>query len=133
MERFSIVKQVKELKFWGKITGTHADYYIAESPADAAEEELPADVEPKSQGVNKMSYWVTTDLNGDWTELPIITPSQVKTSRRIKYVFTGDLERGICTNPHFDGKEKHLLKCQIVRIVHSSTLVPRTKYIVKVE
>lgn len=66
LERFSILKQVKELKFWGKITGTQADYYIAESPAEGGEEELPPDVEPKGQGINKMTYWVSTNLNGDW-------------------------------------------------------------------
>lgn len=64
LERFSITKQIKELKFWGKIIGSVADYYIAESPADAAEEELPPDVEPKGTGINKSTYWVTTDLNG---------------------------------------------------------------------
>jgi hypothetical protein len=38
LEKFSITKQVKELKFWGKITGSGADYYIAESLAEPIEE-----------------------------------------------------------------------------------------------
>jgi hypothetical protein len=39
-----------------------------------------------------MTYWVTTDLlSGDWKELPLITPDQVNSSRRIKYIFSGDL------------------------------------------
>lgn len=38
LEKFSITKQIKELRFWGKIIGSNADYYIAESPAQAAEE-----------------------------------------------------------------------------------------------
>lgn len=54
------------MKFWGKITALNNDYYIAESPADPSEEELPPDVEPKGQGINKTTYWVSTNLNGDW-------------------------------------------------------------------
>ena len=34
LERFSILKQVKELKFWGKIMCSDRDYYIAECPAE---------------------------------------------------------------------------------------------------
>lgn len=44
--------------------GRNADYYIAESPAEAGEEELPPGVEPKGTGINKWTYWVSTDLNG---------------------------------------------------------------------
>lgn len=57
---------MKELKFWGKIICSGNDYYIAEVPAEAGEEELPPGVEPKGTGINKWSYWVTTDLNGEW-------------------------------------------------------------------
>lgn len=54
-------------------------------------------------GVNKWSYWASTNLTGDWTELPIITPTQIKTARKIKYLFTGDLKKNILTNPIFNG------------------------------
>lgn len=76
-----------------------------------------------------MTYWVTTDLlSGDWKELPLVNPDQINISRKIKYLFTGNLEQDIITNPYFHGKEKHLLKCQIVRINYSCTLVPRTMF-----
>jgi radial spoke head protein 4A len=52
-----------------------------------------------------MTYWVTSDLlYGEWKELPIVSPDQINASRRIKYIFTGDLDKTICTNPHFKGK-----------------------------
>lgn len=52
-----------------------------------------------------MTYWITNDLfSGEWKELPMVTPSQVNVSRKIKYAFTGDLDRHIFTNPHFKGK-----------------------------
>ncbi len=37
------------------------------------------------------------------------------------------------TNPHFDGKEKHLLKAQIVRITATTTIVPAGLYVVNPE
>jgi hypothetical protein len=130
LERFCITKQVKEVKFWGKVLGRERDYYVVEGTSEGGEEgELPADVEPKGTGVNKMTYWVATDLlAADWKELPLVTPEQLRASRTIKYIFSGDLERAICSNPHFKGKESHLLKCQIVRINFSCQIVPRTMF-----
>ena len=43
-------------------------------------------------------------------------------------LFSGDLERNIVCNPFFFGKEKHLLRAQIARIVHSTVLVPKGSY-----
>jgi hypothetical protein len=54
-------------------------------------------------------------------------------SRRIKYLFTGNLEEAIFTNPFFPGKESHLLKCQIVRISFGCTVVPRSMYTVNAD
>jgi hypothetical protein len=42
--------------------------------------------------------------------------------------FTGELNRQIFTNPHFFGQEKHYLRAQIARIMHSTTLVPKGIY-----
>jgi len=57
----------------------------------------------------------------------------MRISRKIKYLFTGDLEAPVVRNPFFQGKEKHLLKCQILRITASCTVVPRTMYSVNPE
>lgn len=45
-------------------------------------------------------------------------------ARQVKVLFTGDLERPIFTNPFFFGKEKHYLRAQLSRIIHSTTLLP---------
>lgn len=110
-QTLSVKKNTKQLKLWGKIIGSERDYYIAEGLADGGEEpgELSPDTEPKGVGVNKWNYWVSTNLTGDWTELPIITPTQLKTSRKIKYLFSGDLKKNILTNPLFNGTEAHLV------------------------
>ena len=49
-------------------------------------------------------------------------------ARKIKYVFTGCLEKCVDTYPEFEGKEKHLLKAQIVRITYSTVLCPAEQY-----
>ena len=65
---------------------------------------MPADVEPKGTGVNKVTFWVATDLlESNWRELPTITPQQVKVARKIKYTFSGNLDRIVYTNPFFHG------------------------------
>eukprot|EP00825_Cyclidium_porcatum_P039634 TRINITY_DN4852_c0_g1_i1.p1 TRINITY_DN4852_c0_g1~~TRINITY_DN4852_c0_g1_i1.p1 ORF type:complete len:497 (+),score=131.93 TRINITY_DN4852_c0_g1_i1:147-1637(+) len=124
-------KAAKQVRLWGKILGSAKDYYVAEGIVEggAEEEGLPADVEPKGQkGINKFNYFVTTDLTQEWVELPTINPDQLRTSRKIKYMFTGDLNREVITNPHFNGQEKHLLKCQIVRITATTSIVPTSLY-----
>jgi radial spoke head protein 4/6 len=104
-------KNARYLKLWGKVIGSQKDYFIAEGQADGGEEagELAPETEPKGTGVNKWNFYVCTELAGEWTELPLITPSQLRTARRIKYVFTGDLNRAVLTNPLFPGKESHLV------------------------
>lgn len=132
--KLAIAKQAKSIRFWGKISGSHKDYFIAEGQVEGGEEqELPANWEPRGTGVNKNTYWVTTDVLGEWTELPLISPQHLQVARRIKYVFTGDLERKVVTNPDFPGQEKHLLKTQIVRITHGTQLVPSGHYKVNEE
>ncbi|KAL4480348.1 hypothetical protein ABPG74_020864 [Tetrahymena malaccensis] len=136
-------KGLKNVRLWGKIHCTNKDYYIAEGQADFEDYgELPPEVEPlggDEPSVNQLNYYVTTDLvQGNWVELPPITPQQIILSRRIKYVFTGDLNRKVITNPHFEsnvkpannlqysvGTEKELLKCMIVRISHCCSVQPR--------
>jgi len=49
-------------------------------------------------------------------------------SRKIKVKFTGNLDRYIYTNPYFFGQEKHYLRSQIARIVHSTTLCPKSLF-----
>jgi radial spoke head protein 4/6 len=43
-------------------------------------------------------------------------------ARRIKIFFTGNLNADVKTYPKFVGKEKHLLKAQLVRITHAAQI-----------
>lgn len=126
------------IRFWGKIYGVKADYYIAEgsggNAAEEGEEEPPEDMERKGVGINTLTYWATTDLRQqEWTELPDLMPNQLGISRNIRMLFTGDLEAKMYTNPHFIGREKHYLRAQIGRISHATTIVPSGMYEVNEE
>ena len=118
------------MKFWGKVLGSQS-YYVAEGVLKGESEEgLPAETEVKGTGANALSYWVTTCLTKEWVELPTVTPEQLRTARRIKHVFKGDLNAKIVSNPSFPGTEAHLLKCQIVRISSACVAVPRGQFVV---
>ena len=117
-----------KIRFWGKIRGTQRDYYIAEGMLEGGEgegeEEKPPEFEARGTGVNQFVYWVSHDALSEWKQLPDYLPKDLKASRLIKVVFTGDLERKIITNPFFTGREKHYLRAQIARIHHGTTLIP---------
>jgi radial spoke head protein 4A len=106
--------QATSLKFFGMIRGTQKDYYIAEGEVGEGDGEgdgeKPPEFEAKGTGVNKFTYWVSHSSFGAWHKLPDLSPSDIRASRTIKVLFTGDLERTIYTNPYFFGKEKDYLR-----------------------
>lgn len=128
------------MRFFGKIRCTQADYYVVEATAEGAEEvgegegdeaavdEKDPDQEEKGTGVNKYTYFVTNSPFTPWKKLPDLAPSHIEAARRVKVLFSGDLERDIICNPFFFGKEKNLLRAQIARITHSTQLVPAGSY-----
>ena len=71
--------------------------------------DLSADSEAYGVGVNSYSYWVANNILGEWSELPLVTPAQVKASREFKYIFSGDLETKLEPIVPFNGQEKHLV------------------------
>ena len=89
----------------------------------------PIHVETRgNEGINKYTFWVSNSILESWYELPEITKEQIVASRRFKYHLTGDLNSKVKSFVSFPGKEMHLLKCQIVRILHSSCIVPKGYY-----
>lgn len=119
----------ENLKFWGMIKGTNADYYIAEGSKESEEDaDRGPEFEARGSGVNQFAYWVSNGSLKEWTALPDLEPKDIAAARQIKVLFTGDLEREIITNPFFFGQEKHYLRAQIARISHGTTVIPRGMY-----
>merc|ERR1712139_212813 len=90
-------------RFWGKVMGLKANYYIAEVSFREEEEE-----------------------EEDVTEE--ISPAQVCTSRQITKFFSGDLNASVKSFPEFLGEERHLLRAQIARISHATIVAPMMYY-----
>lgn len=61
----------------------------------------------------------------EWVRLPDVGPTEIAAARKIKVLFSGDLERPIYTNPFFFGTEKVYLRAQIARITQSTVLQPK--------
>ena len=70
---------------------------------------MPENGEKYGQGVNTYSYWVSTDILGSWTELPLVTPQQVSGSKTFKYIFTGKLDAAVSKSISYVGQKKHLI------------------------
>jgi hypothetical protein len=110
-----------QVRLWGKIRGTKADYFIAEGTLEAGEAAEGGDdggdaVEPRGVGVNKNVYWATNNILGSWTLLPDLKPRDIINARSIKFNFTGNLGEKIFTNPFYFETEKVYLRAQIARI-----------------
>lgn len=82
--------------------------------------ELPA--EEIGHGVNRQVYFVSTDLNNEWIELPSTTPHQINVARRIKKFLSGNLDEPVDS---FPGSERNYLRALIARISAGSHVSPR--------
>lgn len=124
-----------KLRFWGKVFGTDADYYVAEAQREGGGEEgddADPDAEPAGTGANQYAYYVTNDLAGDWRKLPDIKPKQIIAARSIKRLLTGNAGGKVVTHPYFEGKEEVLLRATIARIT-ADTVICMKGYLVKEE
>jgi len=96
---------------------------------EAAEDAAPRNEDP-GKGMNEFVYFVITDLeNGEWKQLPNVTPEQIKTSRQVYRLFTGDLSASVGGRVHFEWTEAELLRAQIARISSSTILCPNEYYV----
>lgn len=113
------------LRFWGKILGIGADFYIAEG-------ELPSQAEPEdpsseegASGINKFTYWAMKD-DGEykWIQLPNARREHIQIARKLRRYVRGDLDTKVRGHPPFPGTEKHFLRAQIARITSSTVVCP---------
>eukprot|EP00775_Hariotina_reticulata_P011489 gene11489-11632_t len=120
-------KAVATVRFFGKFLGTHADYYVFEttlkSPPEEPEQKL-------SNGSNGYVYWVSNYLGGPLTQLPHVTPAQVKAARCLKRLLTGRLDSSVSSYPVFPGKEANFLRAQIARISCTTVACPAGLFVV---
>lgn len=75
-------------------------------------------------GVNKNVYFVCNYLGGPMSQLPFVTPDQIKAARQIKKFLTGRLTSHVSTYPLFPGNEANFLRAQIARIASTTVCAP---------
>ena len=120
---------VSGVRFWGKVLTRSGEYLILEgdpeSPSDPPE---GSDEDGLGTGVNSFVYFASSDAGNQWSRLPNSTPSQIRASRRFKYILTGELRAPIPCYPAFPGDERALLRAQIARISAACTIAPLGKF-----
>lgn len=141
--KLSMEKNLQDVRFVGKIFGTQADYIVISSrwylpegekvyeevnnmpKAPRRSGEVPMQPEPGYVGVNRLSYWVTAHPAAPWALLPDITPAQVNAARKVKRLFTGNLDAEVVASPAFPGNEAVYLRAQLTRILSGTFIAPR--------
>ncbi len=137
IEQFAKKYQATKITFWGQILTQSVDYYIIKVNLESGEEEEESaeDHEPEGTGINTDIFFVSIDLTdpNKWRKLPLVTSLQMRQARKLNYIFSGKLDKKIISSPPFKGLEIHLLKAQIVRIDHSTSLIPKGDYLIRTD
>ncbi|KAG6963882.1 hypothetical protein JG687_00006312 [Phytophthora cactorum] len=125
LQRLAQTNGTVNMRFWGKILGSGADYYVAEGELSTAYEPEDLEAEEGATGANKLTYWAMKD-NGayQWVQLPPVRCDQILAARQLHRYVRGDLEAPVLGHPPFPGLEKNYLRAQIARISAGTVLCP---------
>ncbi|KPA76538.1 putative mitochondrial flagellar radial spoke protein [Leptomonas pyrrhocoris] len=134
-------KKLNDIKFAGKIFGTHGDYFVLRTRryVEAGEKVyvevntmpkplrkkgvVPVQPEPGFVGTNRYTFWVTTAPSAAWQKLPDVTPQQINAAREVKHFFTGDLDAPVSVT--FPWSEAVFLRAQLARITSATSIAPQ--------
>jgi len=79
-----------------------------------------------AEGGNRYAYWVANSVHGEFTKLPPVTPEQIIAARRLRRMFTGNLDTVVGGHPPFPGgTEKEFLRAVIGLITMETHVVPK--------
>ena len=115
--------QAEHLRLWGRISTRSLPYFILES---CSTEDVDASEAIEGRdGCNRLSYWVTQDLEaGSWTLLPQVTCAQIVSCRRFRRILSGNLQAPVPSYPPFPGSEENLLRALIACISGATSIAP---------
>lgn len=128
MKKLAIQENAESLKFFGKIYGLENDYYVVYGKLKnypVKKYSKNPHFEPSGyEGINQYTFWVSNNIFEEWIQLPELNPLHIAQSMLFKYYFTGNLNAKVNSFIQFKGTEAHLLKCQVLRIMHACFVVP---------
>jgi len=126
--------EFKSVRFFGKILGKQADYYVCEAEVTACDEAPPKGLIPKhpekrnfekAQQHNRFKYYVCHSPGAPWTALPNLRYYQLLAVPNIKRLFTGNLNAPMATFPPFPGEtEAEYLRAKIAHIGERTVMSP---------
>lgn len=130
-------RELKAMRFWGKIFCTKGAYYICEAtckdpqancpplPGDKSKPRDPARRNiQKAQGFNEMKYFVCNFPGAPWIPLPPVTYEQIMAQPAVNKLFTGNLEAPVESFPQFPGDEAAYLRATITVISSKCVISP---------
>lgn len=106
----------QRVRFFGKIMGTGADYYVIEVLPKSPTVSTSTPEMEGSEGANKYVYYVAPSPDAAFVALPPLQVSHVIASATRKRFLTGNLNAHVPGHPPFKGTEKHFLHAIIARI-----------------
>lgn len=119
---------IEKLRFWGKVLGTNADYYVLEATQDGVLNEDEEADEGVEEIANKFAYYVSTEVGKDFVRLPNVSAAHVLGASSFRKFLTGDLAAPVKAHPPFPGSEAHLLRATIARINGETSVAPSYFY-----
>jgi len=106
----------QSVRFFGKILGTQADYYVIEVLPKTPTVKEPTPEMEGSEGANKLVYYVAPSPAAAFVALPPLKASHVVASMTRKRFLTGNLDAHVPGHPPFKGTEKDFLHAIIARV-----------------
>ncbi|GLE05042.1 hypothetical protein PINS_up014026 [Pythium insidiosum] len=148
LNRLAVANGTTSLRFWGKILGVGADFYIAEGEVPGAADPEDPMAEEGTTGVNRFTYWAMKDDGAyEWVRLPNVRREHIHVARQLRRFVRANLDgkvrgrlvvlsssschsshtRGpsqVPGHPPFPGTERHFLRAQIARIAAGTVIAP---------
>uniref|UniRef100_K3X5T0 Flagellar radial spoke protein n=1 Tax=Globisporangium ultimum (strain ATCC 200006 / CBS 805.95 / DAOM BR144) TaxID=431595 RepID=K3X5T0_GLOUD len=125
LQRLAQTNATTSMRFWGKLLGMGADFYIAEGELPSPSEPEDPDAEEGAAGANKFTYWAMKDDGMyEWVQLPNVRCEHILIARQLRRFVRSDLEGKVTGHPPFPGTEKHFLRTQIARITAGTVVCP---------
>jgi len=134
-------RSLKTLRFWGKILGTHGNYWVAEGtlkdamvkahlpvlPAGKLRDAARRNVQ-KAERFNEFKYFVCAFPGAAWIPLPHVTYEQLVAQPTVSKHLTGSLEAAVESFPQYPGNEAAYLRATIAIISTQAVLSPNGYY-----
>jgi len=126
--------EFKSVRFFGKMLGRNADYFICEGEMTGPDELAPTGLPPNHAGRrniekvihhNKLKYYVCAYPGADWTALPNVRLDQLQAVGAVRKLLTGNLKAPFASYPPFPGEtEAQYLRAKIAFIAAHTVLSP---------